>query len=131
MKQKHIAIISAEREHLSRQINEERTRELHRWIQRMKLPHKKVEGYYNGQAEVSFVIELRTQREKDYIKFIASFYGQECTLYSTSNRDCYLQHATGEIEWLKGKLRAIPETLVAQLNNYTYDPTTGYYYTVY
>jgi len=89
---------------------------------------KHVVGYYNGQGENNYILEVPYLEDLSLAKALADSYDQECILYSDDFRRTKIIYSTGDTKDI-GILQNVPKTEIRSGEPYTYDSLTGYWIT--
>lgn len=115
------AIISPERSDLDRESNEFRVYEFKQGLDEWNIPAKEVVGYFDDTWETSFVI-----RDTQAARLLGIVFNQDTVLEVDANGQAHLvSPKTGEGEFL-GTFMEVDDP--AMYSAYTYDPTTGKYW---
>lgn len=115
-----LIILSAELSSESMESNALRSSILERTIDDLKIPYKKSLGVYKGSHEVSFVVNVGTDRTVlDVLKRMAfKSFGQESVLIQDANGLSFLEFHNGKTLEL-GKMVEVSEDEAMRLDNYT------------
>ena len=83
---------------------------------------KRVLGFWDGEAEQSFVIALSDNKVEELaeVRALTKLYAQDAVMRSRSDRTSYLEYSSGEIEEL-GTLKTISRKQAIKLESFTYD----------
>jgi hypothetical protein len=127
-------ILSAERGSNNPMQNSVFTDELESILKSNGYAYKKVEGRYKNQKEESFVVILNRSDSLTQLIRLASKFDQESILLVNSDRKAELIYTADPLDGyvLGGTFRLVDGDLIQRTDlSYTYDPNSGYYYSVY
>jgi hypothetical protein len=127
-----LIFISAERENLTKEENEQRTQSLIANLDKTGLKYIDCIGCYKGIKEKSFMIKhpLLMGFWLNHFKTLARAYNQESILYRDSNGLYSLEDVTSHRSTIIGKEKIITEQETNLCDNYTYIIEIDTYFTV-
>ncbi len=121
--QDKVMIFSVEKDYLTRAENIKRTQDVLSILFERDIPHKRLEGYYEGVKETSFLVSYYAF----FFRYLALYeYDQESVLILDEDREAHLlnKETTESI----GYWKEVEKTVALKQDVYTFDPTTGKYY---
>lgn len=119
---------SVSRSDLPPEVNGTATAAAEKTLAASGVPYKKVNGYYGGEPETSFVVPNHP-RAIEVASKLAKDSNQESILHTDAEGKAKLVYSDGKVEELPGTIKEVSSEVAKGSDGYTHDPATDKYYT--